>query len=233
MVQPEDVKKVFPFGRVSKLPLKRGGLTFSVSDQAHTKRLDLTAKAFLPLLVNETCPLNTLKLSNCAVGVLGCEDLYEGLRSNSTLRHLNLSQNNIDDEGMSVLAKLVGYNRVLTTLDVSKNSAIGDESVLDLCEVLTPDRKDPDKLLNKTLQVLDLSATSISDYAARQIAGVIKHNTVLQELRLRSLHYSDPEYEDEVCWDDPSIDRLWFILVAFDRPVSFSVVGSDGVRRLL
>ena len=56
---PQDVRKVFVTARVAELPIRRGGLTISVSDCAHTKRRDLTAKAFLPMLRDGTCDVRT------------------------------------------------------------------------------------------------------------------------------------------------------------------------------
>lgn len=192
----EDVRKVFVTGRVADYPARKGGLTISASDCAHTKRLDLTAKAFLPMLRAETCKVRTLKLSNCGVSDLGCSDLYEGLRHNKTLKHLVLSQNLITNDGALKLADALGRNGTLETLDLSHNPHIGDDGIIELCEVLTPDPRQPDKPLNTTLKCLDLSGTGLTDESARQLAGVIRLNTSLQELRLRSLHHEDPEDED-------------------------------------
>jgi hypothetical protein len=190
---PADVRKVFVTARVEELPVRRGGLTISASDGAHTKRLDLTAKAFLPMLRDNTCAVCTLKLSNCALGDLGCTDLAEGLRSNKTLRHLVLSQNNIGDEGLGALASMLTRTRTLESLDVSTNPRISDEGIMDLGEALTPDPKQPHKPLNESLRALDLSGTGMTDHSARQFAGVLRLNETLQELKLRSLHVVDPE----------------------------------------
>ena len=127
--------QVFVTARVAELPIRRGGLTISVSDGAHTKRRDFTAKAFLPMLRDGTCNVCTLKLSNCGVSDLGCTDLAEGLKANKTLRHLVLSQNDIGDDGIGTLSAMLARNRVLESLDLSNNPKIGDEGILDLCEV--------------------------------------------------------------------------------------------------
>lgn len=62
--------------------------------------------------------------------------------------------------------------------------------------MLTPDPKQPDKPLNTTLKSLNLSGTALTDHSARQLAGVVRLATGLTELRLRSLHFQDPEFED-------------------------------------
>ena len=66
---------------------------------------------------------------------LGCEDLAEGLKVNESLRHLVVSQNDVADAGVAALAGMLARNTTLQTLDLSYNPGIGDEGVMDLCEV--------------------------------------------------------------------------------------------------
>jgi hypothetical protein len=198
-LEAPDVARIFVHGKVVPRPPSQGGLTVTVSDAPHTKRLDLTAKAFQPMLLGGLVPLCTLKLSNCGLGDVGCAHLKEALAANRTLQHLVLSHNCVTDKGAGLLAALVQRSKTLRSLDLSHNRGVGDDGVTDLCEALTPDSRQPDRPVNTTLRVLDLSGLSMmTDSGVEHLAVAVKAHMGLRELRLRSVKVTTRRNDDDV-----------------------------------
>ena len=93
---------------------------------------------------------------------------------NSTLCKLNLSSNNITDEGAKRLAEAIKVNRKLQKLNTSSNK-ITDEGAKRLAEAIQ---------VSTTLQELNISSNKITDEGAKRLAEAIGVNRTLQELNI-------------------------------------------------
>ncbi|KAL9546751.1 hypothetical protein PS6_007499 [Mucor atramentarius] len=99
------------------------------------------------------------------------------LRNNTSLLHLNLSNCQINHEGLSLLSNALGDNRCLEELDLSMNP-LGhetDEGILALKDALTR---------NSCLQSLNLSETQLSSSTAIALAEALPENASLCRLDL-------------------------------------------------
>jgi len=97
-----------------------------------------------------------------------------GLRYNTTLRKLHLSDNKITDNGITSLASSLIKNRTLQDLDISKNS-VTNVGIIKLLEAIQ---------INKTLQILNISNPCISDECVEVICNVFKTNDAILNFSL-------------------------------------------------
>ena len=100
--------------------------------------------------------------------------ISEYLKNNSSLCKLNLSKNNITDEGAKVLAETIQVNTILQELNICKNE-ITDEGAKIFAEAIQ---------INTTLQNLNMSQNKITDEGAKRLAEAIVINKTLQELNI-------------------------------------------------
>ena len=80
------------------------------------------------------CSIEHLSLKCCCLGDKFCEVIGPALTSNTSLLSLDLSSNQITDEGVSHLAGGLRQNRSLLSLCLAGNR-IGDRGVNALCKV--------------------------------------------------------------------------------------------------
>ena len=126
--------------------------------------------------------LSHLDLSNSSTfSDSGAHCIFEGLRNNTTLVHLNLSHTSITaiapDTARS-LSKMLQVNKSLTHLDLSYNSAFTDSEAHCIFQDLQH---------NTTLVHLNLSHTSITAIApdtARSLTKMLQVNKSLKHLNL-------------------------------------------------
>ena len=101
-------------------------------------------KLFTEFLKQQAC-CNSLDLTNCSIGDVGCEYLTNGLMQSSNLRKLFLCKNKIGDRGARALAELLNNqsrnrsrnrrSKHYWRVDMSFNH-IGDDGALSLAESL-------------------------------------------------------------------------------------------------
>ena len=128
-----------------------------------------------------------LNLSNCliigkAIGVNKAltelntiekvKKLAEVIQINKTLQELNISKNNITDEGAQRLAEAIQINKTLQELNISKNN-ITDEGAKRLAEAIQ---------VNTTLQELNISKNWISKEGVMKIVEACTKNRTLHKL---------------------------------------------------
>src|SRR3989338_6644607 len=98
-------------------------------------------------LSHNVATLTSLNLSSNQLGDEGAGRLAEALAFNSTLTNLNLKSNNVGDKGASRLAEALATNSSLTSLNLM-NNWVGDEGAGRLAEALA---------INSALTTLNLS----------------------------------------------------------------------------
>ena len=117
--------------------------------------------------------ISCIDFSDNHIGSLGCVEIRKLLDiGNCQLTELILNRNNIDDNGVLELCKVI-TNSKLTVLDLSRNK-ITDVGVLELCKVIT----------NSKLIELDLSMNKITDVGVLELCNVITNS------KLTALHLS-------------------------------------------
>ena len=105
-----------------------------------------------------------LFLSNNKIKSSGSSIIAKSLNNNTTLKSLSLSYNNLYDEGVRSLAKILALNNSkLETLSLHSTD-ITDEGVKYLCNMLKK---------NKTLTWLHLGRNKISDQGIQFLADVL------------------------------------------------------------
>ena len=117
--------------------------------------------------------ISCIDFSDNHIVSLGCVEIRKLLDiGNCQLTELILNRNNIDDNGVLELCKVI-TNSKLTVLDLSRNK-ITDVGVLELCKVIT----------NSKLTELDLSMNKITDVGVLELCNVITNS------KLTALHLS-------------------------------------------
>ena len=119
--------------------------------------------------------LMSLHLScNYRVSDHNVASIAEGLRSNHSLKCLNLHWCGICDAGMKSLADCLIVSDSLEELDLSTNT-ISPEAARGFSDMLK---------LNRTLKKLNVSACELTDATAKPLASALEVNSSLQELDL-------------------------------------------------
>ena len=115
-------------------------------------------------------------LINCNVGLVdnNAELLAGALTQNKSLKIVNLSRNNIGQEGAKNIAEALKYNASITTLELDRNP-IGDDGITKLAESLW---------INKKLRKLNVVSCQIGDIGAKAIAEAFTENKTLRHLEI-------------------------------------------------
>merc|ERR1712173_162799 len=95
----------------------------------------------------------------------GVFDLALALQENQGLDTLTLWGNNFGKAGMKVLAKMLGTNKVISSLDVRGNT-IQNEGVASLADAIELTK-------NRTLSFLDLTGNNVDHHGAAALANVL------------------------------------------------------------
>ena len=143
--------------------------TFSLQ---HTKMSDFEIRV-LSDYIQINCKVTEINLPNCLTdNIIAVSTISSCLKSNSTLYKLNLSNNQINDDGVKILVEALTVHATLRKLDMSHN-AISDDGVLFISEFLES---------NKLLLELSLAKNIITDKGAKTLAEALQMNTTLNEL---------------------------------------------------
>ena len=119
--------------------------------------------------------LSSLNLNCSDIGDAGATALAEVLRTNTTLKSMNLQKNpGIGNPSVMSLCEALKVNTTLSSLDLS-GTGISDAGVLSLVEVL--------KTNTSSLTSLSLSEIKISHHSVKSIAEVLRVNSTLKELK--------------------------------------------------
>ena len=148
--------------------------------------LDCLAVGYFLSVVTTTCTVSrcTVNLNGCSIGDQGCKLLVRGLykclnaQSKITLK-LNLDSNDIHEEGIHHIAKLLQNTSVVRELVLIRNP-IGNGGLKRLCEALSS---------NTTLEKLDLACCSIN--SGPLLGQLLSENASLDCLSLSSNKITD------------------------------------------
>nr|XP_061796627.1 NACHT, LRR and PYD domains-containing protein 12-like [Nerophis lumbriciformis] len=122
------------------------------------------------------CKLESLNLNECRLDKGSCHLLASVLSSPSNLKHLDLSQNDLSDEGVEILSKVLATpNCILESLNLSScNLEKGS------CDPLASFLSSPSNLM-----LLDLSGNNLSDEGVEILSrGLASPNCILESLKL-------------------------------------------------
>ncbi|XP_048224960.1 NACHT, LRR and PYD domains-containing protein 5 [Perognathus longimembris pacificus] len=160
--------------------------------------------SLLCLLRLPSCALQRLVLNHCHLGVTSCGFLAFILLNNSSLTHLSLSMNPLQDSGLQLLcealqgpscrlqglevascnltsasckslARVLGQSKHLRSLDLATN-ALGDSGVATLCEGL--------KAEHGSLRRLGLEACGLTSDCCAMLSSTLSRNKNLTSLNL-------------------------------------------------
>ncbi|CAF4558765.1 unnamed protein product, partial [Didymodactylos carnosus] len=131
------------------------------------------------LKINKT--VISLNISNNNISNEGVTSIVDALKINKTVFSLYVSNNNISNEGATSIADALKINTTLKNLDISHNK-ISNEGATSIADALKT---------NKTLKWLDISHNNISNEGAISIADALKINTTLEWLYMSNNNISN------------------------------------------
>ncbi|XDV28518.1 hypothetical protein PO909_031811, partial [Leuciscus waleckii] len=168
-------------GIVGKNPLLLRELNLSKRELGDTGVNQIAA-----LLKDKHCKLNTLMLRKCGLTEESCSALATVLRSNSSLKELDISNNNLQDSGVKKLQNgLENTNCTLEKLRVS-NCSITEGGYKALASAL---RSNPSHLIE-----LDLTGNDPGQSGVKELSDLLQD----QNCQLKTLRFLGPA-ADEAC----------------------------------
>ncbi|KAA0721522.1 NACHT, LRR and PYD domains-containing protein 4E NALP-epsilon [Triplophysa tibetana] len=190
----EDKKRLVPAVRCCRRALFSGcGLTAEScevvssalqSSECPLRELDLSkndlkdsgVKLISDALNTHNCQLHTLRLSGCNLTEECCVSLSSCLQSSSSLRELDLSNNDLKDSGVKLISDALNtHNFQLHTLRLS-GCHVTEECCVSLSSCLQS---------SSSLRELDLSNNDLKDSGVKLISDALNtHNCQLHTLRL-------------------------------------------------
>ncbi|XP_016420240.1 protein NLRC5-like [Sinocyclocheilus rhinocerous] len=200
-------------GIVGKNPLLLRELNLSEHELGDTNMKRLAA-----LLQDKHCTLNTLTLRGCGLTEESCSVLATVLRSNSSLKELDMSNNNLQDSGVKKLQNgLEDTNCTVEKLGLS-DCSITEEGYKALASAL---RSNPSHLIE-----LDLTGNDPGPSGVKQL------NHLLQDpnYSLKTLRFLGPA-ADEACQD---VNRVLGenLLLLRELNLSEHELGLSGLNKL-
>jgi Ran GTPase-activating protein (RanGAP) involved in mRNA processing and transport len=119
--------------------------------------------------------IQDLNLASCNIGFVGVKHLAEALEGqNKVLRKINLSSNQLNEEGALVLTGALDKESKIFELDISDNN-ISDVGAIFIIDTLFD---------NNSLKILNLSKNNISNVGIESLWEVISHNNAVAIISL-------------------------------------------------
>ncbi|XDV53600.1 hypothetical protein PO909_022062 [Leuciscus waleckii] len=158
----------------------RSNLSLRELDLSENNFGNAAVKHLLALLENPRCKLEKLGLRSCDISDGGCADLSSALRSNLSLRELDLSKNVITDSGVDQLSALLADPQCKLEKLEMRSCYISNRGCADLSSAL---RSNPSHL-----RELDLSGNVITDLGIKQLSDLLEDpRCKLEKLGMRCL----------------------------------------------
>uniref|UniRef100_A0A8C2KNZ5 NACHT domain-containing protein n=1 Tax=Cyprinus carpio TaxID=7962 RepID=A0A8C2KNZ5_CYPCA len=198
-------------GVVGKNPLLLKELNLSENELGDTRVNQITA-----LLQDKHCKLNTLQLHGCGLTEESCSALATVLRSNSSLKELDMSSNNLQDSGVKKLRNgLEDTNCTLEKLGLS-DCSITEEGYKALASAL---RSNPSHLTE-----LDLTGNDPGQSGVKELSDLLQDpNCQLKTLRFLGTA------ADKACQD---VNRVLGENLLLLRELNLSELGLSGLNKL-
>ena len=143
------------------------------------KLKNITKEGFKPIF--EVRTLQKLDLSNNNLSDDGAAAISDGLKSNNTLQELYMRSNKITSEGAKKVGEAIQVNTTLQKLHIGENT-ISDDGAAAISDGLKS---------NNSLQELNMWGNNITSKGAKGIGEAIKINTTLKILTIRRNTISD------------------------------------------
>ncbi|XP_056603702.1 NACHT, LRR and PYD domains-containing protein 3-like [Triplophysa dalaica] len=152
-------------------------------DLSNNDLKDSGVKLISDALNTHNCQLHTLRLSGCNVTEECCVSLSSCLQSSSSLRELDLSNNDLKDSGVKLISDALNtHNCQLHTLRLSLCN-LTEECCVSLSSCLQS---------SSSLRELDLSNNDLKDSGVKLISDALNtHNCQLHTLRLSGCMVTD------------------------------------------
>ncbi len=116
-----------------------------------------------------------LILIDCGLSLTGgLQYLCKFLETNHTITSLNLSSNELCDEGIHDICEVLKKNQTITDLDLEDNDFL-DSAVVDIYDMLKE---------NQTLTHLDISHNGIDHYQMMLLLNALNENITLTQLQV-------------------------------------------------
>ncbi|UJR32728.1 hypothetical protein I4U23_020187 [Adineta vaga] len=154
------------------------------------------------VIIKKEC--KQLLLESNKITSIGVSILVQGLHNNNSLNYLDLSHNQISDDGIATLVKILATNNeTLTKLGLAKNQ-ITDEGMKCLVKLIKT---------NRTLTQLDLCSNKIGNEGTRLLMNAItNHQSTIEVLWLMNNPLISDESVDSIIQmikQTRSLKRLW------------------------
>eukprot|EP00039_Didymoeca_costata_P000170 m.44431 g.44431 ORF g.44431 m.44431 type:complete len:793 (-) comp10094_c0_seq2:97-2475(-) len=197
------------------------GMLDSVNLSGHEKQLsEDDSLGLYTSLLNPLCRLRKLSLKGCLQELddTSCAKLIQNLFTSSTIKHLDLSSNNLKGEAGNCIGEGLASNTTLEFLDIQQNNL--DESVgqhvgnglasNDTLRILEMNANSMGKAgvhivqalsKNMQLQRLCIAMNQLSDECGAALVSVIKDNSTLQYLNLKSNFLSSSKTNLRLEWE--------------------------------
>ncbi|XP_066536388.1 NACHT, LRR and PYD domains-containing protein 3-like [Hoplias malabaricus] len=146
-------------------------------DLSNNELQDSGVEPLSAALKSPLCKLETLRLASCSIVDKFCEALGSGLQSNSSLKKLDLSNNNLQDSGVELLS--AGLKSPLCKLETLRlySCNLQNKAGGALGTVL--------QSVNSCLKYLDLSNNDLQDSGVKLLSAALKSSLCkLETLRL-------------------------------------------------
>lgn len=126
--------------------------------------------------------LRELNINHCWLCADDAARLAKASEKNSTIDRLDVSWNNICDDGVASLSfSLAGRNSTLTFLNISSNN-FGASGAASLAKCL---------FANYGMKHIELKHNAICDYGATELASAIRANSTLEKLNISDTDIGD------------------------------------------
>eukprot|EP01012_Entosiphon_sulcatum_P022744 TRINITY_DN27735_c0_g1_i1.p1 TRINITY_DN27735_c0_g1~~TRINITY_DN27735_c0_g1_i1.p1 ORF type:complete len:1123 (+),score=337.23 TRINITY_DN27735_c0_g1_i1:119-3487(+) len=154
-----------------------GALLDEIEDAVELNLLPLTLKRLLPSLRANDEKIRALDFSQSDGRYhtdKSVKTLARALRMNTVVTRVDLSHNNVGNQGAAALADVLKANHVLTAMDLSYN-AVGNRGSKDLAEALG---------VNRSLSSLNLDNNNVSDQGCTAFVQALQTNHTVKVLTL-------------------------------------------------
>jgi len=199
-IGPEGSAAIFKMLLVNKTIVS---LKLNSHEGLFRNRIDARGMKHITSMLQKNKVLTFLNLAGSCITPAGAEYLAEGIRGNTTLMVLDISNNDLGPNTATILAKSLPYSNI-KEFYIADNH-LGDKGVNNLVQMFLPVSE---RLAQ--LEVLDLSNNKINPYGAGKVFDALAKNGTVQKLILNRNNLSGKGILSLVnfLWDNCSVQHL-------------------------